>query len=159
KAFAMLPATTQAKVRGLQQKADALNKQLHDGKLTFGDYNVRRIELLTRMTASLANFLESSEPARAETTAQDHARAPRSMVPVENIPSKPPQLPDLRIALVIGESRYVALPKLANAEADARSIADAFKNMGYDTRLLLDANQDVLRKEIRRLAKDSSKAA
>ena len=142
KAFSMLPAIAQAKVHALQLKADALNKELHDGKITFGDYNVRRIELLTRMAASLANFLDPAEPAHAVTTAQDYARSARSTVPAQNTTPQSSQFHDLRIALVIGESRYLNLPKLANPESDARSIAETLQKLGYDTQLLLDAPED-----------------
>ena len=64
----------------------------------------------------------------------------------------------MRIALVIGESRYVNLPRLANPEMDARSIAETLQKMGYDTRLLLDAPEDGIRKEIRLFASKSGKA-
>jgi Caspase domain/PDZ domain len=64
----------------------------------------------------------------------------------------------VRIALVIGESRYLNLPKLINPESDARSIAETLQKMGYDTRLLLDAPEDGIRKEIRKFASESSKA-
>jgi hypothetical protein len=158
KAFAMLPATTQAKVRALQGKADALNKQLYDGKLTFGDYNIRRIELLTRMAVSLADFLEQpAEPAHVATTAQDHARAAHSMVSAQNTTPQSSQPHDLRIALVIGESRYLNLPKLINPESDARSIAETLQKMGYDTRLILDAPEDGIRKKFENLPATQAK--
>jgi uncharacterized caspase-like protein len=65
---------------------------------------------------------------------------------------------EVRIALVIGESRYLNLPKLINPESDARSIAETLQKMGYETRLLLDAPEDGIRKEIRKFASESSKA-
>jgi uncharacterized caspase-like protein len=64
----------------------------------------------------------------------------------------------VRIALVIGESRYLNLPKLINPERDARSIAETLQKMGYQTQLLLDASEDGIRKEIRQFASKSSKA-
>jgi uncharacterized caspase-like protein len=66
---------------------------------------------------------------------------------------------EVRIALVIGEGRYLNLPKLVNPEADARSIAEILTTMGYSTRLLLDANESDIRREVRRFASESSKAA
>ena len=65
---------------------------------------------------------------------------------------------EVRIALVIGESRYVNLPRLTNPEMDARSIAEILQKMGYDTQLLLDAPEDGIRKEIRKFASASGKA-
>ena len=65
---------------------------------------------------------------------------------------------EVRIALVIGESRYVNLPRLMNPEKDARSIAETLQKMGYNTQLLLDASEDGIRKEIRKFASESGKA-
>jgi uncharacterized caspase-like protein len=110
------------------------------------------------MAASLANFLDPAEPAHAETTAQDYARSARSTVPAQNTTPQSSQFHDLRIALVIGESRYLNLPKLANPESDARSIAETLQKLGYDTQLLLDAPEDGIRKEIRKFASESGKA-
>jgi uncharacterized caspase-like protein len=64
----------------------------------------------------------------------------------------------VRIALVIGESRYVNLPRLMNPEKDARSIAETLQKMGYDTQLLLDASEEGIRKEIRKFASQSGAA-
>ncbi len=60
---------------------------------------------------------------------------------------------------MIGESRYISLPKLANPEKDARSIAESLEKMGYRTSLLLDANGEAIRREIRKFATGSSRAA
>ena len=65
---------------------------------------------------------------------------------------------EVRIALVIGESHYLNLPRLRNPEKDARSIAETLQKMGYNTQLLLDASEDGIRKEIRKFASESSKA-
>ena len=65
---------------------------------------------------------------------------------------------EVRIALVIGESRYLNLPRLINPEKDARSIAETLQKMGYNTQLLLDASEDGIRKEIRKFASESGKA-
>jgi uncharacterized caspase-like protein len=64
----------------------------------------------------------------------------------------------VRIALVIGESRYLNFPRLRNPEKDARSIAETLQKMGYNTQLLLDASEDGIRKEIRKFASESRKA-
>ena len=45
-AWAMLPPPVHAKVLRLTQQADALNTQLSKGKITFGEYNVKRVEIL-----------------------------------------------------------------------------------------------------------------
>jgi caspase domain-containing protein len=64
-----------------------------------------------------------------------------------------------RTALVIGNSTYQQFGTLANAEADARSIADAFKALGYETTLTINAKDDVLRKTLRSFAASSAGAS
>ena len=39
---------------------------------------------------------------------------------------------EVRVALVIGDSNYMNLPRLVNPENDARAIADLLKKMGFD---------------------------
>lgn len=48
--------------------------------------------------------------------------------------------PDVRLALVIGNSAYPAPNTLVNATADARAVEDALKRLGFRTRLLLEAD-------------------
>jgi uncharacterized caspase-like protein len=65
---------------------------------------------------------------------------------------------DIRIALVIGNGNYANLPKLANPTNDAEAMADVLGKMGYATRLLLNASEQDLRREVRKFAGESSKA-
>src|SRR5262245_20630679 len=46
-----------------------------------------------------------------------------------------------RFALVVGNSGYLNLPKLRNPANDARSISDSLHQIGFHTRLVLDASE------------------
>jgi len=63
-----------------------------------------------------------------------------------------------RIALVIGNSKYEQLGNLTNTPKDARAINKTLREMGYATRLVLDANEQKLRREIRLFSEESEKA-
>jgi hypothetical protein len=158
--WAMLPPPVRAKVLGISRKADALVKQLPEGKITFGEYNVKRVEILKQMAVAFADIWEvhPSETAQSALIALD----PKPLPPQTRSFKQPtPQTSaphEVRIALVIGESRYLNLPRLINPERDARSIAETLQKMGYNTQLLLDAPEGGIRKEIRKFASDSSKA-
>jgi uncharacterized caspase-like protein len=65
---------------------------------------------------------------------------------------------ETRVALVIGNSNYINLPKLSNPANDARAITDILIKMGYKTRLILDASEQNIRREVRNFASESAKA-
>ncbi len=64
--------------------------------------------------------------------------------PVTNTapPTAPPAGPERRVALVIGNSRYAssAAPALPNPRRDARLVADALRQAGFDTAEMEDLN-------------------
>jgi len=53
-----------------------------------------------------------------------------------------------RIALVIGNSDYAQLGTLPNPKNDARAINQALSDLGFSSRLVLDATEQTLRREI-----------
>src|SRR5271155_1565464 len=59
-AWAMLPPPVHAKVLSLTRQVDALNMQLDRGKITFGDYNVKRLQIRKQMLVAFASILEGS---------------------------------------------------------------------------------------------------
>jgi len=63
--------------------------------------------------------------------------------------SVPPALADKRIALVIGNSKYVEVPMLANPANDANAIATALRASGFDVILGLDVDQRAFEKKVR----------
>jgi Caspase domain len=156
----MLPPPVRAKVLGISRKNDALVKQLADGKITFGEYNVKRIEILKQTAVAFGDIWEvrPRETAQSAGTAPDPKPLPSQKRSIEQQTPQTFAPHEVRIALVIGESRYLNLPRLINPEKDARSIAETLQKMGYNTHLLLDASEDGIRKEIRKFASESSKA-
>ena len=64
-----------------------------------------------------------------------------------------------KIALIIGNSKYLNLGTLANTTNDARAIEKSLKEIGYKTRIVFDANSVQARKEIRSFAIDSENAS
>ena len=63
-----------------------------------------------------------------------------------------------RIALIIGNSNYDQLGTLANTKNDAQEINASLEAMGYQTKLVLDASEVTLRKEIKNFASSSEKS-
>jgi hypothetical protein len=64
-----------------------------------------------------------------------------------------------RIALVIGNSKYANLGALENTSNDARSIEKSLREMGYKTKIIIDADETSLRKTIRSFASESSNSS
>ena len=112
------------------------------------------------MALAIASISQGArvETAQSAVTVLDTKPLPPPKPTVQNAAPQTSAPHEVRIALVIGESRYLNLPKLINPESDARSIAETLQKMGYDTQLLLDASEDGIRKEIRKFASESSKA-
>ena len=160
-AWAMLPAPAHAKVLSVVRKADALNIQLYTGKITFGEYNVKRIRILKEMALAFVSIWEgpAAEGAQSAATVLDPTPLPPAKPSGPTASAMQTSAPkEVRIALVIGESRYLNLPRFLNPENDARSVAETFQNMGYNTQLLLDAPEESIRREIRKFASASGKA-
>ena len=59
---------------------------------------------------------------------------------------------DARLALVIGNSKYVEFGTLKNPQNDAKGVEKALKEMGYSTRIVLDADESTMRREVKRFA-------
>ena len=164
--YAMLPPQINRVVHGLEGRQDALIAELFSRKITFGKYNIEFDRLLGELASAFLGIKQSpqtaSTPAAPEkkSTANEAVTVPRSrptdVNPAPKATISPPR--EVRIALVIGESRYFNLPRLINPEKDARSIAETLQKMGYNTQLLLDASEGGIRKEIRKFANDSSEA-
>lgn len=61
-----------------------------------------------------------------------------------------------RVALVIGNSSYEAVPLLANPENDATVIAAALTRNGFDVTLALDADDQRMRRLLKEFARVAS---
>ena len=108
-ALAMLPPPVHAKVLSVKRKGDTLDKQLSDGKITFSEYNVKRAELLKQMALAFASISERStgETAPSAETVLEPKPLPSPKPRVQNVVPQTFALHEVRIALVIGESRYL----------------------------------------------------
>jgi uncharacterized caspase-like protein len=159
-AYALLPPQVNAMIQGVERRQDALIAELYVGKITFGEFNVGMDRISGELARALSGIPETpqivSKPAALEkkSTAVSEAVPPRSQPTAVN----PASTHEVRVALVIGDSNYSNLPKLANPENDARAIADLLKKMGFSTRLVLNASEQDLRREVRKFAGESDKA-
>jgi hypothetical protein len=73
-------------------------------------------------------------------------------------PISPGAFAGKRVALVIGNSKYESLGTLGNALNDAREINRALSDLGFATNLLLNTNEQTLRRAIRRFSVRSESA-
>ena len=163
--YAMLPPQINRVVHGLEGRQDALIAELYSRKITFGKYNIEFDRMLGELASAFSGIKQSptastlaaseKKPAADEAVNVPRSR-PTDVNPAPKATISPPH--EVRIALVIGESRYLNLPRLINPEKDARSIAETLQKLGYNTQLLLDASEGGIRKEIRKFASESSKA-
>jgi hypothetical protein len=74
------------------------------------------------------------------------------------LPESWAQSPAIRVALVIGNSQYDNLGTLKNTKNDATDIARALTDLGFSTKLVLDASEQTLRREFRGFSARSENA-
>ena len=155
--FAMLPQQVVVLIQGVQREQDAKIAELYNGKITFGDYNVAMNQLTGQLATAISGL--QTQPQIQSTVASPQPR----QIAVDS-KAKPPatavtaSFKEKRLALVIGNSNYVKLPKLSNPTNDARAVAQVLQSMGYQTQLLLDASEDGIRSTIRKFAGDLATA-
>jgi len=136
-AFAMLPPNVNSMVQGVYRKQDSLVAELYTGRLTIGEYNIG-------MNRANAEFLIAISGISQNSSSSNTA-----------VPS---QRNEIRIALVVGNATYSSLPRLTNPENDARAIEAVLRELGFRTKLVLNANEQELRREVRSFASESDKA-
>jgi hypothetical protein len=154
-AIALLPAQTQIRVRGFLLEEDSLHAELYDGKITIGEFNVA----MNRLLVEASNFLMGDvRPAPSEVGPNPPVAAAQTKKP---LPSQTTQLPifhQTRLALVIGNGKYVDLPKLTNPINDARAVADTLRDLGFDVTLVTDVSEQSIRRAVRKFADQSGQA-
>jgi hypothetical protein len=64
-----------------------------------------------------------------------------------------------RLALVIGNSKYENLGGLQNTINDARGVEKSLRELGFKTKLIIDANEATLRKALKGFSSDSRAAS
>ena len=164
-AFAMLPPEVNAMMQGLQLRQDALIAELYSGKITFGDYNVGEDRMNGEFARVLSGIPQTPQaasspaaPVKKSTAVSEAVTSPRLPPTERNAVPATTASREIRLALVIGDSNYSNLPKLVNPANDARAIAELLRKIGFTTKLVLDASEADLRREVRKFASDSLKA-
>jgi uncharacterized caspase-like protein len=161
--YAMLPAGVRDMIKGLEARQDAVIAQLYIGKITFGEFNVKWSQLRGEHFSALSGIPQTPPSPSASSSMPVKIAAPTAAPqsvarPAQSVPTIPVATQPSRIALVIGNSNYVNLPKLSNPANDARSIHDALQQMGFISKLVLDASEQDTRRAIRKFANDSATA-
>ncbi len=164
-AYALLPPQVNAMIQGVERRQDSLIAELYVGKITFGEFNVGMNRITGELMRALSGIPETPQTASApvalekkSTAVSEAATLPKSRPTEVNPAPKTTVSREVRVALVIGDSNYSNLPRLANPENDARAIADVLKKIGFTTRLVLNASEQDLRREVRKFAGESGKA-
>ena len=63
-----------------------------------------------------------------------------------------------KIALIIGNARYIGVPQLVNPKNDAEDVAAAFAHLGYDVTLKIDLDFASTRRALQEFAKKAEKS-
>jgi hypothetical protein len=163
--FELLPPRANAMIEGMQRRQDASIAELYSGKITFGEYNIKAEQMIGEFIRTFSTFSESAQPAppapaplkNSSTVSEKELSSTRGVAELSASPKRSISH-DVRLALVIGDSSYVNLPKLANPARDASAIADLLRKMGFSVKLVKDATESDLRREVRKFANDSEKA-
>jgi uncharacterized caspase-like protein len=151
--YAMLPPQIKTRIEAIQRGQDAKVAELYNGRITFGDFNGAISRMAAEAVTVFSGILQSpGVDVVANISESSKTIAPSASVENKYVPT------ELRVALVIGNSTYVNLPKLSNPANDANAVAEILKAMGYKARLLIDGSEQSIRREIRQFASDSEKA-
>jgi hypothetical protein len=154
-AIALLPAQMQTRARGFLLEEDSLNAELYDGKITIGEFNVA----MNRFLVEASNFLMGDvRPAPSEVGPNPPVAAAQTKKPLQSQTTQPPIFHQTRLALVIGNGKYVDLPKLTNPINDARAVADTLRDLGFDVTLVTDVSEQSIRRAARKFADQSGQA-
>jgi hypothetical protein len=161
--YAMLPANVRDMIKGLEARQDAVIAELYVGKITFGEFNVKWSQLRGEHFSALSGIAQTPppSPASSSSSVKTATATPGPLPkppPAQSAQTTPVPTQAIRVALVIGNSNYVTLSKLSNPANDARSVDDTLRQMGFTTKLLLDASEQDIRREVRRFASESDKA-
>jgi Caspase domain len=150
---AMRPPAVNLMMAGVHRDQDALIPDLYSGKISWGDFNAA----LDRLNGEFQQAVSSTQSPPALPAAEEKPAKVSDPPADQNAPAVSAS-GDVRLALVIGDSNYSNLPKLGNPANDARAIAELLQKIGFTVRLVPDASEANLRREVRKFASDSAKA-
>jgi hypothetical protein len=160
--YAMLPAGVQDMIHGLERRQDAVIAELYVGKITFGEFNVKWTQLNGEHFRALSGIPQTTpSPASSSASVKIAAPSPAPLsvtTPPKSAQTIPVATQPRRTALIIGNSNYSNIPKLPNPINDARSIDDSLRQIGFTTKLVLDASEQDIRREVRKFANVSANA-
>ncbi len=113
-----------------------------------GDYDRAIADYDQALTLDPGNASTRQNRERTQ-AAKEAALAPAK--PAAEVPRAAPAVPtDRRVALVIGNSDYRAVPVLATSRRDAQTVADALRQDGFQTVMLMsDVTRDAMRDALR----------
>jgi tetratricopeptide (TPR) repeat protein len=115
----------------------------------------RAVPSQTVARETLAAIAQDQE--HQEQALQEHERAKEAVARIKEEAKLPDQ--GVRVALVIGMSKYQSVPPLDNPDNDAKGVAESLKEIGFSSvTLLLDANRSQLTKALRDLQELADKA-
>ncbi len=132
----------------------------------------RAVQAIRRVEQRLAARAPAAPPAPATTSAAPRSQArptpaPTTPAPTTPAPARPSMSglvavtarPEVRVALVIGNSKYANAPSLANPQADAQALAGALQRIGFtQVTLKLDLARDKLVDELKTFAAAADRA-
>src|SRR5262249_3323205 len=135
--------------QGFNLKQDPVIAEFYSEKITYGEANVTSDLRNAEFAQALPKI---SEP--------PHAQGVLDLAATKSAKSEtvPVRSSLIRVALVIGDSNYSNLPKLGNPANDARAIAELLQKIGFTVKLVTEASESDLRREVRKFASDSAKA-
>ena len=157
--YTTLPGQTRSRLQGFDREQDSVIAQLYVGKITFGEYNVA----ISRIAAEISKALFGDVPTAAanaepyRSTAAEQ-KTKQSTIPPDPGVAQPNSNRQTRVALVVGNGKYVDLPKLNNPTNDAHAIVDALRDLGFVVTLATDASEETIRRAVRKFADESDQA-
>ena len=157
--YTTLPGQTRSRLQGFDREQDSVIAQLYVGKITFGEYNVA----ISRIAAEISKALFGDVPTAAanaepyRSTAAEQ-KTKQSTIPPDPGVAQPNSNRQTRVALVVGNGKYVDLPKLNNPTNDAHAIVDVLRDLGFVVTLATDASEETIRRAVRKFADESDQA-
>ncbi len=122
----------------------------------------RAVQAIRRVEQRLAERTTAAPPAPATTPASPTTHAPTAAAPAKPGTPGPAALtvrPEVRVALVLGNSKYANAPSLTNPQNDAQAFAGTLRRIGFtQVTLKLDLARDQLVDELKTFAAAADRA-
>jgi uncharacterized caspase-like protein len=140
----LTPQKTQAiEARNQQAEIDLLRAEVEEARKKQAETERLRVE-----SEESKRKLAAAEENLKRLTQQQNTQVVSTLPAPVNTPPDEATLGNRR-ALVIGNDNYQSVPKLANANEDARTIASTLSAIGYQVTLRLDVNEREMKSALR----------